>query len=129
MQHIEQGHLADHRALPIWTLRDHRAHEQASIRPALNRQMMPVRIFFRYQMFGGRDHVIEYILFLVEHAGAVPVFSKLGTAPQVGHSKDAAMLHPQVRSPAEGWREADIEAAVSGEQCGILAVLLQSFLV
>src|SRR4029077_13050233 len=71
----------------------------------------------------------EDVLLFVEHAGAVPVFAEFGAATQVGHREDAAVLHPEIGSAAEGGREADIESAVGGEQRGILAVFLNAFLV
>ena len=43
----------------------------------------------------GGDEVVENILLLVQHAGAMPVFAKLGAAAQVGHGVNAAMLQPR----------------------------------
>ena len=45
-------------------------------------------------MLGRGDHVVEDVLLLVQHAGAVPVFAELGAAAQVGDGEDAAVLHP-----------------------------------
>ena len=123
MQHVEQRHLADHRAKQIGTLRHHRAHQQPAIRPALNRQMIFVRIFFGDQMFGRGNHVVKHVLFLVEHPGAVPVFAELRAAAQIRHSINSAMLHPQISGAAELRRQADVEPAIGREQRRIFAVL------
>ncbi len=77
-------------------------------------------------MLGGGDHVVKDILFLVEHAGAVPVFAELGAAAQIGDGVDAAVLHPEIGGAAEGGSEADVEAAIGGEQRGIVATFLHA---
>src|SRR2546430_4712994 len=59
----------------------------------------------------------------------MPVFSELGAAAKVGDGKNAAVLEPDVAATDEIGREASVEAAVSGEQRGIVAVQLQSFFV
>ena len=56
--------------------------------------MILVSMFFGDEVLGGGDHVVEDVLFFVEHAGAVPVFTELGTPAQVGDGVDAAVLHP-----------------------------------
>ena len=94
VQHVEQWHLADHGAEQVGTLRDHGAHEQASVGAALHGEMILVSILFGDEVLAGGDHVVEDVLFFVEHAGAVPVFAELGTPAQVGDGVDPAVLHP-----------------------------------
>src|ERR1700680_190503 len=98
----------------VGALGDHGAHEQASVGAALDGEVILVGIFFGDQVLGGRDHVVKNILFLVEHAGAVPVLAELGAAAQVGDGVDAAVLHPQIGGAAEGGSETDVEAFVGG---------------
>src|SRR5208282_3821085 len=74
------------------------------------------------------DEVVKHILLLFQHAGAMPVFSELGTAAQVGDRVNATVLHPEKHAAAETWRQRDVKTAVAGEQRGILAVLLDSLL-
>ena len=101
VDHVEQRHLAHDGAEQVGTLRDHGAHEQASVGAALDGEVILVGIFLGDQVLGGGDHVVEDILFLVEHAGAVPVFAELGPAAQVGDGVDAAVLHPEIGGAAE----------------------------
>ncbi len=127
MDHVEQRDLADDGAEQVGALGDHGAHEQASVGAALDGEVILVGILFGDQVLGGGDHVIEDILFFVEHAGAVPVFAELGAAAQVGDGEDAAVLHPEISGAAEGGREADVEASVGGEQRGVVPIFLNAF--
>src|SRR6266446_5836376 len=57
----------------------------------------------------------------------MPVFSELGPPAEIGHSKDASVLEPNIAAANEAGRQADVKTAVSGEQRGVVAVQLQSF--
>ena len=94
--HVEQRHLADHGAEEVGTLRDHGAHEQAAVGAALDGEVLLVGVLFGDQLLGGGDEVVEDVLLLVEHAGAVPVLAELAAAAQVGHGEDAAVLEPEI---------------------------------
>ena len=102
-QHVEQRDLADHGAEQVRTLRDHRAHQQAAIRSALDGEVIFVGDLVGDQEFGGGDEVVENILLFVQHAGAMPVFAELGAAAQVGHGVDAAMLQPEISVRRKSW--------------------------
>ena len=76
----------------------------------------------RDEVLGGRDEVVEDVLLLLEHAGAVPGLAVLAAAAQVGEREDAAALEQREVAGIEGRRPADVEAAVAVEQDGPLAV-------
>ena len=56
----------------------------------------------------------------------MPVFSELGAAAQVGDRVNATVLHPEIHAAAESRRQRDVETSVSGQQRGVLAILLDS---
>ena len=115
-QHVEQRHLADDGAKQIRPLRQRRAHQQAAVAAAANGEMLLVGVAFFLQILGRGEEVVEDILLLVQHAGAMPVFAELAAAAQVGHGEDAVAIEPGKQRLVELGRQADIEAAVSGEQ-------------
>src|SRR5882724_6241367 len=81
------------------------------------------------QEFRGSDKVIKDVLLLVQHAVAMPVFSKLIAAAQLDVNVYATMLQQQQHGVAvEERRASQIEPAVAREQRGVLAVLDQTFL-
>src|ERR1039458_5684518 len=125
-QHIEQRYLADDRTEQIRPLRDHRAHEQAAVGTALDREVIFVGVFLRDEILAGSDEVVKYVLLLLQHAGAMPVFAELGPAAQVGNRENAAVLHPEISAAVETWRLRDVKTAVAGQQGWVLAVLLDS---
>src|ERR1039458_7826097 len=125
-QHIEQRYLADDRTEQIRPLRDHRAHEQAAVGTALDGEVTLVGVFLRDEILAGSDEVVKYVLLLLQHAGAMPIFTELGPAAQVGNRENAAVLHPEISAAVETWRLRDVKTAVAGQQGWVLAVLLYS---
>ena len=93
-QHVEQRHLADDGSEQVGPLRDHHAHQQAAIAAATNGHVLLVGVTLFLQILGRGDEVVEHILLLIEHAGAMPVLAELGAAAQVRHGKDAAAIEP-----------------------------------
>ena len=128
-KHVEQRHLADDRTIQIWSLRESGAHQKAAVRSSNNSQMIFVSIFLRDQKFCRGNEVVKHILLFVEHAGAVPVFSELSAATQIGDSIHATMLQPQKSARSKCRCHAHVESAVAGQHGWIVAVEFQSFLV
>ena len=91
--------------------------------------MILVRVFCGYQVFGRGDEVIENVLFLVQHAGTVPVLAKFRTSPKIGNSKNSAVLQPDKPAPLEIRREAEVEPPIRGQQRRVLAVERHSLFV
>ncbi len=91
--------------------------------------MIFVSVFLRDQIFAGSDEVVEDVLLFIKHAGAMPVFTELGTAAQIGDRVNATVLHPEIHAAVESRFQRDVETAIAGQQSRILAVLLDSLFV
>ena len=86
--------------------------------------MILVGILLGNQVFGGGDEIVEYILFFLQHAGLMPVFSELGAAAKVGDRKDASVFEPNVASADKARGQANVKTAVSGQQRGVVTIQL-----
>ena len=116
-QHVEQRHLDDRRVDQVRPLGQHRAHEQAALRPAHDPEMG----------LGGDpavDQVERHSLEILVGALAVflqgrlvPARAELAAPARIGHDIDAAALEPE---PADRRRIAGqqgrLEAAVAVQQ-------------
>ena len=67
------------------------------------------------QPVGGGDEVVEGLLLVLAHAGAVPGLALLGAAADVGDGVDAAVVAHRHDRRAVGRAHRDAEAAVAGE--------------
>ena len=73
-----------------------------------------------------RDEIVEDVLLLVEHAGAVPGLAVLAAAAQVRQREHAAGVEEREVAGVVGGRAADVEPAVAAEQHRPLAVWTQA---
>ena len=74
------------------------------------------------------DEIVEYVLFLFQHAVAMPVFAKLIAAAQLHVNINAACFQQQQHHVAiEKWRAADVKASVARKQRGRAAIFHQAF--
>jgi hypothetical protein len=80
-------------------------------------------------MLGGAGEIIEHVLLVLAHAGAVPGLPVLAAAPQVGHGVHAAVLEPDGGQRREARRHVDVEAAIAVEQGRVAAVERDALLV
>jgi len=126
--HVQQRHLGDAGGEEVRPLGHGRADEQAAIGAAENGELLRPRVPFSDQPLGGGDEIIENVLFLLQHAGAVPVFPLLAAAAQIGQGVEAAGLEPRHHALVEFGRRGNAEAAIAVEERGIAAVSLQTFL-
>ena len=125
----EHVHHADRRqadAEQVGTLHFAGTHQQAAVRTARDGEFLRRGIFVGNEVFGRCDEIIENILFFVQHAALVPLFSVFQAAAQVGYAINAALFHEHNGSRVEPGREADLEPTVSVEVTGVVAVELQS---
>ena len=111
------------------TLVGDRPNQKTAITAAKNRQMFGGREFLLNEIFGGGDEVIENVLFLQSHAGFVPLFAVLVSAPQVGDGVNSAFFHPCQPTDAKARRQRNREAAVTIQDSRIFAVTFQPFFV
>src|SRR5215472_1628502 len=91
--------------------------------------MVAIGIFLADQKFRRGDEVVKDVLLLIEHAGPVPVFTKLRPAAQICHRKHPVVLKPDVAVSQKIWSQANIEAAIAGQKRRVAAIELQAFLV
>src|SRR5215831_3757329 len=71
---------------------------------------------------GGGDEIVEDVLLLRPLARFMPFLAIFGAAPEVGDREDAAFLHPGHGPRAEFGEQADVEAAVCVQDCGIVSI-------
>src|SRR5208282_1217154 len=118
----------DHGTEQVRALRDHGAHQQATVRAAVDSEVIAVSVFLCDQVFAGSDEVVKNVLLFLQHAGAMPVFAEFGTAAQIGDGVNATVLHPEIHAAVESWRQRDVKTAVAVQQGWVLAILLDSLL-
>src|SRR5205807_607391 len=74
------------------------------------------------EMFGSGDEIIEDVLLVLEHAGAVPRFAVLAAAAEVRKREHAAVLEEWDVARIECGSAADVESAIAAEQHAAFAV-------
>ncbi len=117
-EHVEQRHAADDGAEQLRPLGQRGADEQAAVRAPGDRQPLGRRDPVRDQPGRRRDEVVEHVLLVAEHAGAVPALAVLAAAAQDRQRVGPAALEERDRRGRPGGQHADVEAAVAGEQGG-----------
>src|SRR2546428_802591 len=103
-------------------LRDHRAHEQTAIAPALDRQFFGPGVLLFNQILGGGREIIEHSLLPGEIASLVPFLTELAAAANICHDIDAAAIEPKSACEIEIRRHAHAVSTVAVEQRRIIAV-------
>src|SRR4029077_1679383 len=88
-----------------------------------------LRIAVLDQPFGRGSEIIEDILLVFLHPGAVPFFSELSAAAQVGQRKNATMLSDYHRIGAKLRCLADQESSIAIKKRRPFAIELQALLV
>src|SRR5689334_9811490 len=122
-QHVEQWNLADDGAEKIGALRKGRAHQQATVAAALDRQVCSVSESFRDQVLRSRNEVVKDVLLVFQHAGAVPAFSKFVATAQLNVNIHAAMFQQKEHDIAVEERCAThVEAAITGKKGWVAAI-------
>ena len=124
-QHVVDAHSGDHGAKQVGALRQHGAHEQSAIAPALDGQLLRVRVIGLDEILRARDEVIEDILLLRQVAHLVPLLAELPAPAQVRDRIHAARVEPHAATQREGRRKADAVAAVAVENRRIVSVELR----
>src|SRR5581483_561833 len=128
-QHVQQGVPANYSLEQVGPLSDRCPHKQAAIAAAFNRELGGVGVTIRDQPLGGAEEVVEDILLIGLHAGAVPLLAELATTAEIGHGKHPTVLCPQHSGGAELRSVTYVETAVRSHQGGIRPVQLETFLV
>ena len=94
VQHADGGQRGREQLRPLG---HRRADQQPAVRPAVHGQLRRGRDPGVDQLLGAAEQVVEDHLFVVQHAGLVPVGTELAAAAQVRHRQHAAGGDP-------GWR-------------------------
>src|SRR5688500_15209142 len=80
---------------------DHRgADQQPAVASPFDRDLRGAGVSLADKELGGRDEVVEHVLLLVEHPGAMPFLAVLAAAAQVREREDAAAV--------EEWKVAGV---------------------
>ena len=106
----------------LGVLREHRAHQQAAVAAALDRELRRASVAALDQVPQHGGEVVEHVLLLRQVAGLVPRLAVLAAAAQVGDRDDDAVVEQHAPGRIEAGLEADAVAAVAGDQAGIRPV-------
>src|SRR5581483_11600493 len=68
------------------------------------------------QPLGGRDEIVEDVLFSIEHARLMPAVAVFAAAAQVSRRDGSPAVEPHEIRRIERWGEADVETAISSQQ-------------
>ena len=128
-EHIHHTYLRDRYTEQVGTLCHAGTYQQTTVGTSYNGDFIFIRIFLVDQIFGSRDEIIEYVLFLHFSSGYVPVFTVFTTTAQVYLCVDTPIFEEWNAHGAEARVEADAEATVSVEEYRVFAVFLQIFLI
>jgi hypothetical protein len=93
-------------------LHDHRAHEQAAVARAQERQALGRRVAGVDQVLRTSGEVVEDVLLAVEGTRAMPGIAELTAAPDVRDREDAAALGPCAEARAKDRGLTDAVPAV-----------------
>src|SRR5271169_5433860 len=86
-------------------------------------------VFVGDEPFSRSDKIVKDILFVQLDAGFMPLFTIFATPTNVCGDKKEALFEERQDKRAVNGRGGDVEAAITVEKSGILAVQLQSLLV
>src|SRR6478752_9087196 len=125
-QHVINTHGGNYCTEQIRMLRDHRAHQEATVASTLNRELSRARVILFDQVLRGRRKIVEYILFFREIAGLVPFFAELATASNVCNHVNTAAIEPKPPRKIKVGRHADSVAAIRVEQSRVVSIALHS---
>src|SRR5207237_706079 len=103
-------------------LRQRRTHQKTTIAAAFDGQMRRTGVVMIDQIAGAGYEVIEDVLLLRQISGLVPFFPELAATAQIGDGVHTALIEPPPPQCSEPGLEADVVAAVTGEQRRIRAV-------
>src|SRR5205823_6855268 len=67
------------------------------------------------EVLPGADEVVEHVLLLLEHPGAMPRLAELAAAAKVRERVDAPLLGPDDGARGELRERAGVESAVAGQ--------------
>ena len=120
-QHVQQRNGARDRGEEVGPLRERHTDEQSAVRPAGDRESLRPRPAALDERLGGRVEIVEDVLLVPEHPGAVPSLAVLATAAQIRQRVEAACLDPRRRSRGVQRCARHVEATVAGQERGHVA--------
>lgn len=91
-EHIHHSYLRNGHTEEVRTLCHASAHQQTTVRTAYDSNLIFIGILTINEVFGCRDKVIEYILFLHLRTCHVPLFTIFATTAQVCLCIDTAIF-------------------------------------
>ncbi len=114
-EHVEERHRAHDRRAEIGPLGHRGAHEQATVGAAGDPKTRAARPAPGHQRIRGRREIVEDVLLVPEHPGAMPTLAELGPAAQVRDDVESAGVGPGRGCGAVRRGPRHVEAAVPGE--------------
>ena len=124
-EHVEQRHAADDGAKQLRALSQRGTDEEAAVGATRDRQPIGRRHPLCDEPARRGDEVVEHVLLVAEHAGAVPALAVLAAAAQDRQRVGPTALEKGDRRGGPGGQHVDVEAAVAGEQGRVGAIAQQ----
>src|SRR5260370_3698537 len=100
-QHVKQRHLADYGPEQVRTLGESSTHQQTAVAAALYGQVVLISVLLRDQVLARGDEIVKDVLLFIYHSAAVPIFTVLGAAAQIGQCVHASVLQPKESAAQE----------------------------
>ena len=126
-QHVEAAPARDRGFHQPRMLREQGAHQQAAVARAVDRQFRRFRVIGANEKFRAGGKVVECVLFVRQPACLAPLLAVSAAAAHARHGKQTALIQPDAAREIEAGRGTRAEAAVAGQQRGIIAVQARSF--
>ena len=113
--HVQQRRAADDGGGQVGPLGERRTDQQPAVGAAEHAELRRRRPALGDQVLAGGGEVVEHVLLVLAHAGAVPLLAVLGPAAQVGHRPHPAGGDPGQRLRGVAGGQRDVEPAVAVE--------------
>src|ERR1700684_900140 len=94
-------------------LRNQSAHQESTVAPAQDRELLRPRVFLLDQVFARGREIIEHVLFFREVPGLMPFLAELAAAADICHHKNAAVIEPKAAGEIKTRRHADAVPAAA----------------
>src|SRR4029450_2773343 len=113
-QQIQDTDRGQRSSCEIRMLREHCSHEQATVTPTVQRELLSGRDPCLFEVLGDRHEVIENVLFARQPTGLVPDRAELSATSQIGDCEPTTGGQPAgpTRSIVREYRDLEPAAAV-----------------
>ena len=112
-QHVHDADGRHGRGEQVRALVGNRAHQQATVAAAGDRQLVASRVTGADEPLGRGDEIVEDILLAQPGAALMPALAELPAPAQIGHGVYATRLEPRGAARGIGRQQRDVEAPIA----------------